>query len=167
MSRSAGRGPAPAVAWPPPVPCPPARRQLSRSGPTGCPRAGGRVSVESRCRGPAGSRRAGPGPLRAGLGAHALFEALVNVVGVVPEGRQLLADHPEADAGRVALAGQHPGQPADRNLAVEPRDGAQPAPHQRAPRLPLVVWVDLVERHPGPLVVDALAAQLLREGTPG
>ena len=71
------------------------------------------------------------------------------------------------DARRVALAGQHPGQPADRDVAVEARDGAQLAAHQRPGGLDLVVGVDLVEGAAGHLVVDALAAQLLGQRPAG
>ena len=80
---------------------------------------------------------------------------------------ELLLDHPEGDPGWVALAGEHPGEPADRGGAVDPLHRAELAADQDPGGGVLVLLVDLGERLLGDLVGDALAAQLLRERAAG
>src|SRR6478609_1373654 len=74
-----------------------------------------------------------------------------------------LAHDREREAGGVALAGQQPGQAAGGHLVVEAAHRTQLLVDERAGGRALVGLVDLLQRGLGVLVVDALAAQLLRQ----
>ncbi len=65
----------------------------------------------------------------------------------------------------MTLAGQHPDEATDGLVVVEVAHGAELAAHQRPGGVDLVVGVHLVHGLPDELVVDPLAAQLLRQGT--
>ena len=78
-------------------------------------------------------------------------------------GPQLLLHHGEGDRAGVALAGQHPDQATHGLVVLEVAHRAELAAHQRAGGLDLVVGIHLVHGLPDDLVVDPLAAQLLRQ----
>ena len=71
------------------------------------------------------------------------------------------------EVGRVALAGEHPGEPAGLHHGLEPGHRPHLLRDELAGAVLLVVRVDLVERGLRGLVVDALAAQLLGQGPAG
>ena len=68
-----------------------------------------------------------------------------------------------ASPARVALAGEHADQAPSGHRGLEPRHRRHPAGDQLARPGPLVVAVDLGQRHAGGLLVDPLAAQLVGE----
>src|SRR5690606_19414790 len=74
-----------------------------------------------------------------------------------------LTDDPDRESGRIALSSEHSDEPSQQRLTRPATLGPQLAVDQRSSGGGLLVWIELIQRGPQRLGVDALLAQLGRQ----